>query len=207
MGRLIKAKDRTRGDEILFSRSKPYFLIIEQAKEKAKSIIETAIKEGENIKERVYREAEEKAKLEASKLLLQLNRYKEEVIKESKEEIIELGIKVAKKIIEESIKLNPQLIQNIYREVLSQVKHATTIILKVNPKDIESIELNAPQFLSLIEKSYNVVFQRDESIERGGCILESSLGSIDARISIRLEKLKKLLLEEELGVEEQTSGN
>jgi flagellar assembly protein FliH len=41
----------------------------------------------------------------------------------------------------------------------------------------------------------DMVIEADEKVERGGCILESDSGNVDARISTQLKKIEETLLD------------
>lgn len=84
--------------------------------------------------------------------------------------------------------------------VLTQAKKAIDSLdedqifrIRINPDDLEALEDSKSTLSSDSSISENIVLSPDDSIEKGGCILETSAGTVDARISKQLEKLENAL--------------
>ncbi len=50
-------------------------------------------------------------------------------------------------------------------------------------------------FLRLVENAKNITVMEDTAVERGGCIIETDFGLIDARISSQLHEIEEKILE------------
>lgn len=96
------------------------------------------------------------------------------------EDILKLSLEIARQVIRDSIKLQPELILTVIREALEQFPQNNAVI-RLNPQDItlvrQHIQENLDQF------GHRLV--HDESIQRGGCIIESQGGQIDAQVATR----------------------
>jgi flagellar assembly protein FliH len=55
---------------------------------------------------------------------------------------------------------------------------------------------NKPLFLSSISGLQSIVVESDEDISRGGCVVESDQGKVDATIETKLEKIQDQLFNE-----------
>lgn len=109
------------------------------------------------------------------------------------EEIIELAILIAKKIIKTEITANRDIIVANIKEALSKIKGQGEVTIRVNLVDLQHVESMKDELFSLVSGLKGIHFQEDTSIEQGGCKIETTLGIIDATISTQVERLEKEL--------------
>ncbi|MBI2252363.1 MAG: flagellar assembly protein FliH, partial [Armatimonadetes bacterium] len=57
-------------------------------------------------------------------------------------------------------------------------------------QDLEAVKEDRTSFMAMIEGLKKFDIQADPQIEQGGCIIETDLGNIDARIKTKLDALK-----------------
>ena len=63
------------------------------------------------------------------------------------------------------------------------------IIFNVNPDDYDYVEKLRPKLFRDNKEIKSIVVTSDPAISRGGCLLETSRGNIDATIESKLEKI------------------
>ena len=88
------------------------------------------------------------------------------------------------------------IVKNVLDESLRKVLGANEIIVRLNPKDYESIITEGKSF-QMKDSFSKIKFEQDDRIELGGCFIESEIGNADGRISSQLNELKRKL---ELGL-------
>lgn len=135
-------------------------------------------------------------RLQNSQALLQeAYKIKEEIIQEAEEEIIQLSLIIAKKIINREIELDPNLISEITREILKNTKEIEDVSIFVNP-DYYIYLFNVRDDLSKgLNGRVKLSIYPDPSIESAGVVIKTSLETIDSKIDTQLEEVKKILLE------------
>ena len=105
--------------------------------------------------------------------------------------VLDVSFLIAEKIIKRAVPESPIIIDTI-KESTSKIIGANNIVLRLNSEDMQLIEESDEEFLD--GKSYsNIKFEIDDRIEIGGCIIESEIGNVDARISSQLNELKMKL--------------
>ena len=82
----------------------------------------------------------------------------------------------------------------IAKEALAKVDDPGKIIIKMNPSDLQFINETKYQLSNLTADVNNVTFEAEENIQSGGCIIETELGEIDARIEKQLQAVKESFL-------------
>jgi flagellar biosynthesis/type III secretory pathway protein FliH len=67
-----------------------------------------------------------------------------------------------------------------------------SVTVRVNPSDLERMREHRDAFLAAGEiKTFRVI--EDQRVDRGGVVVETSGGSIDARISTQVNEAKRVL--------------
>lgn len=111
--------------------------------------------------------------------------------KDFDEIIIEVAMAIAEKIIKREIS-RETIITNSLRESVKRVLGANEILIRMNPQDLVSLTRNGQN--NFLDDSYTKIkFKEDEAIEPGGCIAETEIGSVDARIVTQLSEIRKQL--------------
>jgi type III secretion protein L len=109
-------------------------------------------------------------------------------------ELVKMAIRIARKIIGEDLKMRPETIVSIARECLRGVRHDEALTVRVNPAHVEDVERNVARLVETLGPSRRVQVQGDSAIEPGGCVVESVVGVIDARLETQLRRLEEILL-------------
>ena len=68
-------------------------------------------------------------------------------------------------------------------------------MLKVNLEDVKLTSEHTKEFIEHVENVEDISILEDSSVEKGGVIVETDFGSIDARISSQLTELENKILE------------
>ena len=78
---------------------------------------------------------------------------------------------------------------------LRKVKGRGDVTIRVNLADLELTTEHTNDFIQAVENIKNISVVEDSSVDRGGCIVETDFGAIDARISSQLTELEQRILE------------
>ena len=123
--------------------------------------------------------------------LLQLNNIRQETYQKIETEVVELALAIARKIICREIEVDKEVVVCVAREALANVKDPGKIKIKMNPSDLQFINETKYQLSELIGNIDNVTLTAEESIQSGGCVIETDLGEIDARIEKQLQAVEE----------------
>ncbi len=104
--------------------------------------------------------------------------------------VVQLSFEIASRIIRKEVKTDSN-IEPVLREALKKVLGANNIIVKLHPDDLKSISDNNKRGSFIDESISKVKFEEDERIEKGGCVVETEIGNVDARIASQLNELNK----------------
>ncbi|MFH0886778.1 MAG: FliH/SctL family protein [bacterium] len=183
--------------------------IIAEAQAEAEDIIESAQEKAEEIKERAKADGYEAGRSEGVASLGEKTREaletinaaikeRKKIIKDAEPELLRLSLKVAEQIVRSEVSLHKDVCANIVSEAISRISDREQIIVKVNREDIDQVKKAKPKLTSALDGVKNFSIIEDNTIEPGGCVIETALGYVDARLKTRLaaiseafEKVKK----------------
>ncbi|MGI6622945.1 MAG: FliH/SctL family protein [Acetivibrionales bacterium] len=191
--------------------------IIYKAKEEAASIkreaeleveklyneaIEKVNKEVSEIKqiakEEGYKYGEELAQQHYSDLIAEAVEFKErckqeyeETIAALEQDIVELVINIAAKVVGDEIRGNQESILGVVRETIKSCSNREKVILKVSPDDYEVVVRNEEKLLSSVIGLNELEIKKDGALEKGSCIIDTGFGSVDGSVDVRMENIRK----------------
>ncbi|MDX1699496.1 MAG: FliH/SctL family protein [Melioribacteraceae bacterium] len=119
----------------------------------------------------------------------------EEKIKTFEKDFHHLVINVSKRISEKIIgkELDDESkIEDLLRDNLRKIIGSNDIVVKLNPQDYNIIEGSTNKFLGSSGVT-KINFEPNENIQVGGCLIESEIGNLDARVESRIEEVIKAL--------------
>lgn len=140
---------------------------------------------------------------EARKVLEQTIKQRQMILKSIEPEVAKLSISIAERIIQSQVSINQDIVLNLVRSALEKLKDREDVVIKVSPDDLEHVRSKKATFGRLVQgvKTFDIV--GDAGVERGGCIIETNLGNVDAMISTQLAAVQ-VAFEEVAGGDEGT---
>jgi flagellar assembly protein FliH len=174
-------------------------LVVRQAKMEAAEIEKQAYERGFIEGQKAGKEVGEKT-LEAllkqyAKRLEELNDLRKEIFATSEREVLRLALEIARKVIRREVSVDEELILTLVKVALNRLAEQTVMTVRVNPKDYQSIQRYQAAYSPTSSLNEGVKLMEDPSISRGGCLIETESGIIDARIEEQLREIEKGFLE------------
>jgi type III secretion protein L len=113
------------------------------------------------------------------------------VRKELEKVLIPVALKAAKKIVGREIELSDETIVDIVSNSLKAVSQHKKVTIYVNKKDLDPLEKSRARLKNLFE-SLEVLSLRDRAdIARGGCVIETEGGIINAQLENQWSALER----------------
>jgi flagellar assembly protein FliH len=121
----------------------------------------------------------------------EIGEVKKKIFAEVEEQMLGLACSIAEKVIHTEVSANKEIVLAVLREAVKSVVDHEGMKIRLNPDDLRFITEMKPDFLRGISGLKNTTFQEDASIKRGGVILETISGEVDARLEQQLTEIKK----------------
>ena len=201
-----EAKERGK-KEVAMARSES-----EQMVERAKLEVERMLKETEMRVSEIEHEAYEKGydagrevgykegEAEKDRLINRLGSIvgravdvREQLIANSEKQMVDMVLMIARKIIKDEITERKEIVLNNIREALKRIKDRDRIDIRVNFGDLDMTAAHKDELIKMMESLRKVNVYEDSRIDRGGCIIETDIGAIDARISTQFNQIEEAI--------------
>lgn len=175
--------DRRRGYRRIDDRN-----LISRAQEEAGTIRDSAAKEG-------YKLGIEQAQDEIANVknaLIEFLKAKQDVFEYIAPDILEISVEIARKIVKKEIEQDPEMVLRTIMDVLKTVsRDESKVTIKVNPEQVNLAKEHIPSILSSVGLDIKTNISADDTIEIGGCIVQTNNGIVDATIATQLEIIKE----------------
>ena len=100
------------------------------------------------------------------------------------------ALAIDEKIIYQEVQMNKEIVLNVVKAALSKVVDHKKIKIRLSASDLMFIKEIDPELLDFYDQFESVTFEEDPSIKSGGCIVETGLGDVAARIEKQLEAIR-----------------
>jgi flagellar assembly protein FliH len=126
--------------------------------------------------------------------LTDLSGLRETLIEQTERQMVQLALTIARRIVYREVSLDPELIAAMAHVALKKLGTASPATIRLNPEDYTVITRDGERW-----GGAQVTVVPDPAITRGGCLVESEFGRIDASIDHQFEEMTRALLGEERG--------
>lgn len=195
----IKADALKEAEKIVTDAQEKVKKLIDEAQEKADEIKENSRNQGyKEGKEEGYREGKEEALKMVERLKTIITRVVGErarIMEESEAQIVQLVLLISKKVIKVLSENQKNIVINNVVQALRRLKTKTDVVIRVNIEDLDVVSDHVQEIIEKIEEIGNVTVIEDSTVDKGGCIIETDFGDIDARIATQLGEIEDRILE------------
>lgn len=218
--RLKEKEFKEKLDKMLESAHRQAKTIIDEAKEKAAEITKEAVRETQKkeeeliiFKEKVredarlegaeagYEEGRENARNEIYATVKNIEtiaessfKIKKEIILSAEREILELSIAVAERILKKQLEIKPEMINEIIKFAINELKDKDEIKIIINPALREQLYNFSEEVKSSLKGMKVVKIIEDKTIHADGAIIESPESRIDVRLETQIAKITEEIM-------------
>ncbi len=108
---------------------------------------------------------------------------------------VSLGVEVARFLLQREVQTDPTVVVEQVRRAFNRVSGIDTVTVRLHPSNVEALEQVKSMLVAMSDGVRSIHVQPDFSIDPGGCVLETAIGTIDAQISTQLEQIKNEMIE------------
>lgn len=106
---------------------------------------------------------------------------------------LKLAAAIASKLVRRELSVDPQLPLTLVRDALQMVVGADRVTIRLNPEDHAVLSESASRLAQQLRPISACDVIADPQIERGGCRVETQLGSIDQQFGSQLDRIMEEL--------------
>jgi flagellar assembly protein FliH len=124
--------------------------------------------------------------------LTDLSGLRETLIQQTERQMVQLALVIARRIVLREVSLDPELIAAMAHVALQKLGTASPATIRLNPEDYTVVTHEGERW-----GGRQVTVVPDPAIARGGCLVESEFGRIDASVDRQFEEMTRALLGDE----------
>ena len=159
-------------------------------RKKAREILVQANVEREEERKRGFEEGRQEGLSTVTERILTLELAHKKMLEVAESEILHMVMEITEKVIGREVKEGA-----VVSIVQKAIKQATgrKVTVRVHPGDLVFIREREEEFLSGVDKTRAVSVVEDEGVAVGGCVVETELEKVDARLETQLAAIRKAL--------------
>jgi flagellar assembly protein FliH len=124
--------------------------------------------------------------------LTDLSGLRETLIHQTERQMVQLALTIAKRIVLREVTLDPELIAAMAHVALQKLGTSSRATIRLHPEDYTVVAHEGERW-----GGGQVTVVPDPAIARGGCLVESEFGRIDASVDRQFEEMTRALLGDE----------
>jgi flagellar assembly protein FliH len=115
-----------------------------------------------------------------------------DVIQQTEGALFQIALESAKKIVA-GIPIEPELVEAVVREAVAQTKETAEITIQLHPDDLALLHKHPSPILQGLPEAGPLKFIGSSEITRGGCLVQTRFGLLDACRETKIEQLRESL--------------
>lgn len=192
---LMPCEDRARKENAgAESDARPRSTDVEEALEEARRQgFSIGLQEGRVAAEEELRKAKEEARRIVESARERASQEAQVLMHSLSLRIVDLALEISKKVIQEEVVTRPGLILRVAVSALSRIKGGEVAVIRANPADASVLEEGIDDLRGQAGWLREIRVEKDSSISRGGCIVETEGGLVDSTVETQLEEIGRTL--------------
>ena len=129
---------------------------------------------------------------ELNQIMASLRQAIPQVIRETETTLIHLALEAAQKLVG-GLPITAQMIESVVRESVQQAENTADITVQLHPEDLGVLRSHQSAMLNGLPETGALKFVGSSEVSRGGCLVQTRFGLIDARRETKMEQLRQTL--------------
>ncbi len=114
------------------------------------------------------------------------------VVHDTETALMTLALQAAQKLVA-GLPVTREMIEAVVREALGQVEDTAEIVVALHPDDLALLEKSGSPLLAPAAGAAKTTFRAGPEVTRGGCVVHTRFGVVDARRETKTELLKQVV--------------
>jgi flagellar assembly protein FliH len=115
-----------------------------------------------------------------------------QVVRDTENMVVSLALEVARKLVSD-MPITVPMVEAAVRDALTHVENSAKVTIRLHPADLELLQSANSPVLAPGEVSSDFRFLSSVDVTRGGCMVETRFGTVDARRETKFDLIKKNL--------------
>lgn len=159
-------------------------------REREKAAYERGRGEGERAREEQLQQQRNELAEMQNGAVRSLKEMLPQMAREMESVLIQLALESAQKLVA-GLPIDAKMMEAVVRDALSQVHDLTDVSIRMNPDDLALLRKHESPLLEGLPESGPLRFVASSEVTRGGCVIQTRFGLMDAQRETKVEQLRK----------------
>jgi flagellar assembly protein FliH len=123
----------------------------------------------------------------------ELTGLRQRIIRDTERQLVQLAFTLAQRVVLREVTIQPDLVAALAHVALERLGDSTPATIRLNPEDYSLIAATAGEQWA----GGHVTVAPDAAVPRGGCVVESDFGIVDAGVDAQFQELSRAVLGEQ----------
>lgn len=115
------------------------------------------------------------------------------ISQDTEKALVEIALEAAQRIVA-GMPIDAKTVESVVREAVGQVEDTTDITIQLHPEDLSLLRKHQSPILRGLPEAGPVRFATSAEISRGGCMIHTHFGLLDARRETKIAQLRNSLV-------------
>jgi flagellar assembly protein FliH len=111
-------------------------------------------------------------------------------------EAVELSVHIAERVVGGAIEVQPERLLDVVRGALRTIVEREQVVVLVHPDDLDLLRESVTEVTGSLGGIEHIEVQEERRVARGGAIVRTSFGEVDARLETKLERAREAVAAE-----------
>jgi flagellar biosynthesis/type III secretory pathway protein FliH len=114
------------------------------------------------------------------------------IVEAAEPEIVKLAMGIAERILHKQISVDRDVVVEMAKSAIGRLLEREVVTVRVNPADLERMKEHRDDMLAVGDVKHMRIIE-DQRVDRGGVIVETESGAVDAKIATQVEEARRVL--------------
>ena len=114
---------------------------------------------------------------------------------EAERAAVDLALRIAEQVVRAAIEVEPARVLDIVSGALRRLMERERVVVLVNPDDLDLVRERSGEVIAPLGGIEHCEVQADRRVARGGAMVRTADGEVDATLPTKLERMRELLAE------------
>lgn len=119
---------------------------------------------------------------------------RDDAMRHAEKELAGIAVAIAESIVREHVAADASVVAREVEAAVGLFARATRVTIEVSPEDAPVVAESMPRLSAALPEGAAVSIVAREGVARGGCVVRSSEGTVDARIETQFRRMREGLI-------------
>jgi type III secretion protein L len=163
------------------------------AEEEARAVLDRARAEADALLAEARARGREEGLASAAAVVVRAAAERDRLLASAEDDLVDLAFEIARRVLASAAERGA--VAEVAARALEAARTREHVTILAHPADLDALRSAEPDLAALLVNARGLALRPDAGTERGGVVVETEVGRIDARLETQLAALRRTLVE------------